>query len=198
MPPDAEKAPLPPELQGVTREELRDVYVAATRYAQSLLKSKARAEDVVQRAFEKLLTTRRWNPAGGVPLLHHMLGVVKSMVSDAFKSKAHERADRAHGEFQRDVGEKERSPEEATLDRAETEGRQSDAESELDRLEASVSGHDLAPRVLRCRRDGKVKASDIARELDVPVAQVYRANEMLKDHLRKIRAEGGEEESEES
>jgi hypothetical protein len=42
--------------------------------------------------------------------------------------------------------------------------------------------------VLRCRREhGLAKAGEIAAKLGIPVDQVYRANEVLKERLRTLR-----------
>jgi hypothetical protein len=42
--------------------------------------------------------------------------------------------------------------------------------------------------VLRCKSEGINKAADIARELNASPKEVYRAIELLKDHLTRMRA----------
>jgi DNA-directed RNA polymerase specialized sigma24 family protein len=194
MPPDEE---LPPELRAVSKAEFREVYTAATRLALALMKDRDRADLLVSDTFEKLLTTRRWDPKTK-PLLDHVLSSVMSIRSNTFRSKARARDDVAHEGFQREeAGMEAESPEAKTLARAKEEGAQADAEAELDALGKSVEKHALAPRVLACRRAGKTKRAEIADELGVSPEEVSLANDVLRDHLRKIRArrdkKGGEE-----
>ena len=195
MPPDEE---LPPELLTVSKEEFREVYAAATRFALALMRDRARADDLVSETFEKLLTTRRWDPTKK-PLLDHVLGAIRSNRSNRFHSKAGEHAAVAHEGYQREeAGMEAVSPETKNLERAEEEGAQADAEAELEALAKSVEKHAVAPRVLACRRAGKTKRSEIADELGVSPAEVSLANDVLRDHLRKIRARGSGKDGEET
>ena len=197
MPPDERRQQLPPEIAALSRDEFRAVYEQATQIVLGITKSKARTEELMQTAASLLLTTRRWNPNGG-PLLRHMVGIVRSVLSHSYRRENTERAERAahaRESFQREVlGMEAASPEDETIDGTATAERQAEAERELDELAASVADHPDAPRVLRMRREaeGKKKAADIARELDMPVGRVYRANDVLRRHLRRIRAERGE------
>jgi DNA-directed RNA polymerase specialized sigma24 family protein len=177
-----------PELAAVSKKELRDALESATQLALAMTKSKARADDIAQTAFERLLTTRRWNPSRG-PLVMHVLGIVRSLLNIAHRSKAPERDAKAHEGFHREVvGDHTGSPEDKALEQAEDTARSSKAASELDELQARVAHQAVPSGVLRCRTEGIDKAADIARKLKVPVEQVYRASELLRYHLKKIRA----------
>jgi DNA-directed RNA polymerase specialized sigma24 family protein len=175
-----------------TQEEVRNAYMAAMAVAMKILKSKSRAEEVVQDVFEALLTTRPWVRAKG-PFDRHVVGATCSIISNQRQSAAPKRDKQTQSGFQREViGHSALSPEQKTLDRAEEEGAQTDAEAELDALEASVADNPVAVAVLRCRRahEEPPKAAEIAREIGHPVELVYRANDVLKDHLRKLRSRG--------
>jgi DNA-directed RNA polymerase specialized sigma24 family protein len=198
MPPDKPRQELPAEIAALSREEFRSVFEQAMQIVLGFTKSKARTDELMQTASLLLFTTRRWNPRAG-PILGHLLGIVRSVLSHSYRHENSERGARAahaRESFQREVaGTEAASPEDETIDGTATEERRAEAERELDELAASVADHADAPRVLRSRRDadGKKKAADIARELDLPVERVYRANKLLLNHLRRIRAKRGTE-----
>jgi DNA-directed RNA polymerase specialized sigma24 family protein len=170
-----------------SKEDLRAAYVAAMAFALALTRSKARAQDVVQDAFERLLTTRPWDPSKG-PLDAHMMGIVRSLLNIARRSASARNEARAHEEYHAEVvGRQTESAEHETLEHAGAEERRTAAATVLEQLTARVAAHPVAPGVLRCRAEGLQKAGDIATALGVPVDQVYRANELLKEQLQKIR-----------
>lgn len=190
-PPPAETTTPPPraqcpELASVSREQLRDLLESVHHVVLGITKSTIRTDEIVQDTFEALMTTRRWN--GKQPLERHVIGIAMSLLHHQHASKAPQRDARAHAGFHREiVGTSVGSPEDETLDHAEDEDRQSSARRELAELEASVAAHPVAPRVLRCKADGIEKPADIARALSIPVEHVYRATELLREHLRRIR-----------
>ncbi len=156
--------------------------------ALGITRSKPRSEEIVQDAFERVMTTRPWSRRDR-SFEQHMVGVVYSLTNHAFTSAKPKQDREAHEGFQREeVGMEGASPEIKTLERAETEGRATRAEQELDELEASCTDNPTAREVLRCRREHElVKAGDIAAKLGIPVEQVYRANEALRERLKTIR-----------
>jgi len=169
-----------------SKEEVREAYVAAMRLAMAITRSKQRAEEVLQDAFERQLTTRRWDRCKG-PYDAFMLGVVRSLLSNAHRSAVPRKEARAHEGFHDEVaGRKTESYEHQTIEHAEAAERQMDAATALERLTAAVAGNPVASGVLRSRAEGLHKAGDIAAALGVPVEQVYRANEFLKLQLKKI------------
>jgi RNA polymerase sigma factor (sigma-70 family) len=190
-----------PELASLSREQVRELFVLVTAVARKIAKSAGGADELVQQTFEKLMTTRRWD--GQKPLEAHVIGVMKSLVSNQRRSEKRRddgkprRRDLAHEDFQREVsGEHTASPEERTLEHAEQESRDEEAEQELDELVASVAAHPLAPRVLQCRIDGLRKPREIAAKLGVSVDAVYRANDVLRRHLHALRRRGADDSSE--
>jgi DNA-directed RNA polymerase specialized sigma24 family protein len=189
---------LPPELASLSKTEMRDAYQAVAQLAFRITRSTSRTDELVQTTFERLLTTRRWDPEGG-PLLHHLMGVVKSLLSISYKSKAKKHDEIAHDGFHREVvGESAGSVEDAIIEHADREAEHAGAAAELDELVARVARHPDATRVLRLKIDtGIDDAAEIAVELDLPVTRVYRINEVLKYHLERIRAGKRHEEHEE-
>jgi len=171
-----------------TRDEVRAAYEAAMAVALAMTRSKERSREIVQDAFERILTTRPWSRAERT-FAEHAMNTVRSLVLHARVSKAGAHEKEVRADFQRDeVGHSAVSPEEKTLHRSEEEGRQSDAEEELDALANALAENAVARDVLRCRREhGLVKAGEIAAKLGIAVDQVYRANETLKERLRTLR-----------
>jgi DNA-directed RNA polymerase specialized sigma24 family protein len=165
--------------------------------ALAMTRSPQRAEDLVQNAVEATLTTRPWSRKERT-YKQHLVGAVWSMASHEHASRRPKMDAKAHeGWHREEVGERAASPEEKTLHRAEEEGRQMDAEAELDALDASLRDNETARAVLRCRREhGLVKAGEIAAKLGLPVEQVYRANEALRDHLKTLRKKDRKDEDE--
>lgn len=174
-----------------TPQEALEAMEAALVAGLGITRSKPRAEELVQNAFEATLRTRPWSRATRT-FAQHMVGVVWSLASHEHTSKKPAKDARAHAGFHNEeIGYAAASPEDKTLDRAEQETRQTDAERELDQLEAGLGDQPVARDVLRCRRQhGLVKAADIAQELGIEPGLVYRANELLRDRLRALRKRG--------
>jgi DNA-directed RNA polymerase specialized sigma24 family protein len=178
-----------PELAHVSRDEFRALREMAWLYAHRLTRSAALADDLTQRAFVLLYTTRRWNPQGETPLPRHLLGIVKSTVYNHRTSLAPGREAEAGAEFVRDRGETVGSPEDASLERDDAERRQTRAAEVLAELRARLSGHDVALTRLDLMAQGIEKPADQAESAGVPVQEIYRAREMTTYHLKKILAE---------
>jgi DNA-directed RNA polymerase specialized sigma24 family protein len=180
------------ELATVSRAKMRELFDLAYSVAMAITKSKARSDDIVQTTFERLMTTRRWD--GKKPIEAHVVGIVKSLVSNQHQGSKSERKAEAHDGFHREVvGQNSPSPEERTIEKAMDEARQTSAAGELEQLAAKVAAHPLAPRVLQKRADGLSKPADIARALGVSVDDVYRANDVLRRNLRSIRKDEGKD-----
>jgi DNA-directed RNA polymerase specialized sigma24 family protein len=176
-----------PELAAVTPKELQALFESLYRVALALTRSRARAEEVVENAFERLLTTRRWNP-GKAPLAKHLAYIVKSLVMHEESSTRPERDQAAAEGFYRETEtERAESSEQKNLLYAESASRQAEAARELEELRASVAHQPLVSEVLRKREEGLERAADVAQALGVPVERVYRANEVLREHLKRIR-----------
>jgi DNA-directed RNA polymerase specialized sigma24 family protein len=193
MPPDDTRTEIPPEIAALSKDEFRAIYEQATLIVLGITQSKTRTDELMQAASVLLLTTRRWDRDKG-PLLKHLVGIARSVLSHSYRREKTDRADRAAQDresFQREViGTEARSAEDDTVDRTDADERQVAAARELDELDASLPEGSDAQRVLRCRRAGekRKKPAEIAHELGLPVERVYRANKLLLHHVRRIRA----------
>jgi DNA-directed RNA polymerase specialized sigma24 family protein len=183
------RAAPPPELQGLTPEELKGLYESAWAFAYRLTKSKDLAYEITQTSFMLLYTTRRWNPDGPVPLARHMLGIVKSVVSNRRTAKGPKREAEAGATFLSAVGDTTRSAEEANLEHAEHERGRAGAERVLEKLRARLAGNDVALRRLEIMASSVDKPSEQARALKVRVEDIYRAREATQYHLKRIFAD---------
>lgn len=171
-----------------TRDEASEAYEAALIVALAITRSKDRADELVQQAFERMATTRPWSRAEKT-FADHAVNTVRSLAKHARINKAAAHDKEAHEGFhQHEIGHSAPSAEERTLDHAEDEGRQQSAQSEIAELDASLDDNPVARDVLHCRLEhGLTKAGEIADKLGIPVKQVYRANEALKERLHTLR-----------
>jgi DNA-directed RNA polymerase specialized sigma24 family protein len=184
-----------PELAAISKAQMRKLFELAYAVAMATTKSKERSDVIVQTAFERLLTTSRWDRKKPIDI--HIAGIVKSVASNQYKSEKSTRKVEAHDGFHREVvGTSHPSTEDAILESAGDDERQESASSELDELAAACADHPLAPRVLQVRIETGGKASDIARALGVSSDEVYRANDVLRRNLRAIRKRKGRGEEE--
>ncbi len=168
-------------------EETQDAHAAALKLAISITHSKQKARDVVQDAYEKVLTTRHWDE-GRVAFEQHLCGVVRSLLSHEYHAAArrHERA--VTEAFQDEVvGRRQESIEEQLVKHEAVLEREAAEASILERLKVSIAHHGVAPGVLRCHSEGIYKSAAIAQALGVSVDSVYRAQEVLQYHLRRIK-----------
>jgi DNA-directed RNA polymerase specialized sigma24 family protein len=177
-----------PELANVTKEEFRDLYEATWAFARRIARSNDLADELTQTAFALLLTTRRWNPHGEVPLAKHLMGTVKSTLSNRRTSKKPEREAEAAEEVTRDVGETTASPERMHLDRNEAAREEAKATRTLDTLRARLAGKPIALARLDLVARGIDKPSEQAHVLKVSVEEIYRAREATQYHLSRIYA----------
>jgi DNA-directed RNA polymerase specialized sigma24 family protein len=188
---------LPPELRAVPRAELVSAMRVVRAFVIKKTKSKLLADDFVPNVFVKITRTRRWNPAKG-PFSRHYMLCMKSELSNYWKSKAPEKEAEAHEGFGREELPTKTPSVEDDIIREETEAevaaaRQAKAARELLLLRARIAGHELMPGVLAALEHGTEERAAIARELRVPAQKVYRALDLMRHHLKKIRETEGEE-----
>jgi DNA-directed RNA polymerase specialized sigma24 family protein len=182
---------LPPELKSLPRAEL----ALALKKARILVRRKSGsdqiADDLVPSTFLKMTTTRRWDPAKG-SFVRHFLGAVQSELGNLWKKEARAR-ERPVGDDSdlSDVEEGLLSAPSGECEIVSRADRLAKAERELRTLRERIAENPLLVRVLAKREEGVERAADIATALGEPVKDIYRANELLKYHLRKIREERG-------
>jgi DNA-directed RNA polymerase specialized sigma24 family protein len=177
----------PASLAAISKDEFRAIWRSATQVALRFTKSKLRADELMSDVYEKLVTKRLWS--GKEPLEEHLIGIMKSLLYIQRRSKKGEREVEAQKGFQREVRpEVVASVEEAAIETGDAAEREADATRELEELQRRAAKHPVMSGVLRCKAAGTHKAADIAVALNVPVQQVYRAIELLKDHMQRMRA----------
>lgn len=201
--PESEREPeedaqltLPPELAAVPKAELESVLRAGFLFVVKRTKSKEFAENLVSTAYFKMATTRRWDP-NKTKLIAHFLGVIRSLASHHYTSKAPERDEEAHEGFHREMSAAHSSSaEDAIVESDDAQERQAAAATLLEQLEARIANHPLAPKVLACKAK-EMTPAEIARDLGVPVGDVYGAIKLIKHHLQKLREGDGVKEKSE-
>src|ERR1019366_5253231 len=69
----------PVDIRKLEKEELEELYEAVLLAAERLTRSATVAEDLTQKTFEALLTTRPWDESRPTSLGRHLYGIVKSL-----------------------------------------------------------------------------------------------------------------------
>jgi DNA-directed RNA polymerase specialized sigma24 family protein len=186
---------IPSEIRAMPADELHAAWRAATLVALRATRSPQAAGEAVSDAFQVVCRTNAWDPARGA-FLPYFLGVLKRMLLASHRG--HKREGLAKQAYRREVLPASVSSHETDLlaraeeaaEPARTARRHALAARRLAELERRIAQHPLAPAVLRCKAEGlERRPADVAATLGVPVAQVYRAVEVLKYHLNRIRAE---------
>jgi hypothetical protein len=182
---------LPPELRTLPKAELQAALRVVRAWVISQTKSKALADELVPNVYLKMTRTRRWNSAKG-PFARHFMLCAKSEKNHHFASKAPEKeAEARQGYAREELPTAAASPEDLIV-RAETESEQAAAGQaraifELEQLRARTAQHELMPQVIACIARGIEDSGAIAHELGVPVVKVYRAKDLIRHHIKKIR-----------
>ncbi len=192
-PPEAAAAgAVPPEIAALPPEEFRRIWEATTLVVFRITRSKVRTDQLMSDLFEKLTTTRRWDPSRR-SLESHMRGALSSMMTHEYHSKKPEREAAAHaGHYREERGHHDPSPEQRILDASEAEERRAAAARQLESLEKWAERDPVMKGVLRGKADGK-KPAEIARDLGVAPHEVYKAIRALKEHMERMRAKQKDE-----
>lgn len=178
---------LPPAFAAVSDEEL---YAACDELMSACFKvRKHQAQDLFWQVWEKVLTTRPFNPTRG-KLKGWLERVATSVCSNEYKKekRARLREAVAHEGFQREeVGALNApSAEGLALDHADASVRQDAARTFLERLRARLAKLPLALRVIDEQEKGNDKPMDIAAALGVPRDAVYAAKESVRYHAAAL------------
>jgi hypothetical protein len=144
------------------------------------------AEDLTQRAFWALMTTRPWNEESGTPLLNHMIGIFNSLLSHERTSKRPENERTAEVEWASAVGDVAVSTEEAHLLRAIGAEREHDAAAAIGELAKRASGSPVEMSVLSAMLDGVTAPAEQAEYTKHPIEEVYLARQRLRRLAQSI------------
>jgi DNA-directed RNA polymerase specialized sigma24 family protein len=184
---------------GVPDDQWTEAWVAVLTFGLSVTKSSARADDLRQEAFARLMTTRPWRREQQPSFVKHMLLVASSVLKHEGKAqarRAHHEAD-AGAEYKRDRGDTA-SPEEDMLEHAESLRRKDRAASVLAELRRRLADYPLELRVIehiaqaQDRDDEEPeKPAEIAQALGVRVEEVYRACARIKRYRASVYAAVG-------
>jgi len=182
---------LPPELAALPPGELHAVFEEALIIATRMTSSPARARELLSALYVKLTTTRRWD-ATKAPLRPFVVYTLRQLLRSERAEGFSPRERKANEGFHREIRpERVDSPEEMNLEKAEADRREALAIRELAELERRIAHLPLAKRIVEAERERDFeKPAHLAAHLGEPVENVYRAQEMLRYHLRKIREEG--------
>ena len=191
---------LPPELATLPPGELHAIFEEVLLLATRWLKSPARARELLSDVYRKLTTTRRGDPQKGTLRLY-VVHMMRSLLRDQIQVKPGAREVAAREGYHREMRpERVDASDEMHLDRADADRRKAKAARELAKLEVRIEKLPLARRVLEAQRDAGEDddfstPGKLAEHLGVPVKDVYRALEMLRYHIAKIREEDDESET---
>jgi DNA-directed RNA polymerase specialized sigma24 family protein len=197
--------PAPPPGLAVSEKEWEDAWIAVLDFALRVTGSLARADDLRQEAYARLLTTRRWTPDRPTPFLRHMLLTASSLLKH--ENKARQRREKyeadAGAEYKRERGVATPSPQEDQLEEAERVRRREWAVRVLAELRRRLAGFPLELRLidhaeqLEAKDEELETPAELARILGVGVEEVYRARARIRRYKEGVVAavRGPDEES---
>jgi hypothetical protein len=182
---------LPPELAALPPGELHAIFEEALILATRMTKSPARGRELLSALYKKVTTTRRWD-ATRAPLRPFVVYTLRQLMRSERAEGYSPRERKANEGYHREIRpERVDSAEEMILEKAEADRREAKAIRELAELERRIAGLPLAKRIVEAQRERDFeKPAHLAAYLREPVEDVYRAQEMLRYHLKKIREEG--------
>jgi DNA-directed RNA polymerase specialized sigma24 family protein len=193
----------PPGL-GVPEDEWAVAWSRVLLLGLRVTDSLARAEDIRQEAYLRLITTRRWD-RDRHSFLKHMLLVATSILKHGDKARArrtHYEAE-AGAEYKRERGVTTPSPEHDMLEHAENERSRDFAVRALAELRRKLAGFPVELRLvdhaeqLEARDEELEKPAELAKAMGVRVEEVYRALARIRRYKESVYAavRGSSEES---
>jgi DNA-directed RNA polymerase specialized sigma24 family protein len=159
-----------------------------------LTRSREAAEELTQKAFTALMTTRPWDPSRPTSLERHLFGIVKSLKWADGISKGRAIEHRAAMEHVA-IAESGRSAEVLSLERARRESDEARATRRVQALQAKLGGREPETSILASMAEGIKKPAELAARLETPVGQIHEALARIRRYMKTIlAAEGGEDE----
>jgi hypothetical protein len=198
--------PSQPAGLGVPAKEWEDAWIAVLRFAYRITNSLARAADLRQETYLRLLTTRQWTPDRGTPFVRHMLLVTSSILKH--ESKARHRREkyeaRSGAEYKRERGDQTPSAEEDILEVAQQTRDRERAVLMLAELRRRLAGFSLELAIIDRLEQAESNDQEFetpaehAKALGVRVEEVYRARARIRRYKEGVVAavDDGREESE--
>jgi DNA-directed RNA polymerase specialized sigma24 family protein len=176
----------------------RDLWVLVFKAAIKLTRSEARAADLTQQTFLRLLTTSPWSE-GGIPIEAHLIGILSSVYSHEAASHVKRRElELRYAKDQEETAEPAPSPEGAILDHAERVTEKDRALDRVDKLRVKLAGRQPELAICDFMADGVTKPSQLAVLTGRSVYEVNEALRRIRRYMSRIlAAERGEDEDEE-
>jgi DNA-directed RNA polymerase specialized sigma24 family protein len=195
----------PPGLE-VPEKEWEQAWRAVLDLGLRLTNSTARADDIRQETYVRLLTTRPWRKDQQPSFLRHVLLVASSILKNQGRDRARRRDYEADwgAEHKRDRGNTTPSAEQDMLEHAQREPKRERAVGVAIELRRRLAAFPLELRIIDHAEAQEAKdeefgaSSEVAEALRVPVEQVYRALARIRRYKERVYAAvgGNDEESE--
>ena len=188
----------PVDIRKLEKVELEELYEAVLLAAVRLTRSPAVAEDLTQKTFEALLTTRPWDESRPTSLVRHLYGIVKSLKWADRVSMARAIEHQAAMEYIA-LAESGLSAETMSLDRAAREEQETLAARLVEALRAKLAGRQPETAIADFMAEGINKPAELATRVGLPVKKVYEAIKRIRAITERIiAAESGDDEEVES
>jgi DNA-directed RNA polymerase specialized sigma24 family protein len=182
------------DVRTMTPKERYELHELVLAFAERITRSRDAAENLVQEAFLRLMTTRPWDPLGKTTLERHMCGIVKSLLWAERTSKRPEIERLAVAEHVL-LAEGGRSAETMSLDRAEREDKEALGSQRAGKLRAMLKGRKLELLVLDIMQDeGLRKPAELAARTRKSAAAIDVSLRRIRRYMKRIvAAERGED-----
>jgi DNA-directed RNA polymerase specialized sigma24 family protein len=183
------------DIDTMSNERRRELWLMVFRIARSLTRSNERAEDLTQQVFERLEKTSPYVPGGEITLEAHVGGILKSVYSNeaASDTKRRDREQRYVAE-QAALSENVASPEEAML-AEEPSAERGHAARLVEKLGIKLAGRQPDVAVCDLMADDTTKPAHIAKALGCTPDEVREALKRIRRYMKNIvAAERGEDE----
>jgi DNA-directed RNA polymerase specialized sigma24 family protein len=186
------------DIRTLKKEELEELYEAVLLAAVRLTRSRKVAEDLTQKTFEALLTTRPWDESRPTSLARHLYGIVKSLKWADRISMARAIEHQAAMEYIA-LAESGQSAETISLERAAREEQEMAAARLVETLRAKLAGRQPETAIADVMAEGINKPAELSTRLGLPVKKVYEAIKRIRAITERIlAAEGSDDEEVES
>jgi DNA-directed RNA polymerase specialized sigma24 family protein len=182
------------DIDTLSRERRRELWVLVFRLARAATGSNERAEDLTQKTFIRLGTTSPWAP-GDNSLEAHLGGILKSVYSNEAASDVKRRKlERRYAAEQAVLSEVVPSPEVALLAEEPSPGR-INAVRLVEKLRLKLAGRQPDAAICDLMADDTTKPAHMAKVLGCTPHEVREALKRIRRYMKTIvAAERGEDE----
>jgi DNA-directed RNA polymerase specialized sigma24 family protein len=189
----------------VSEKEWADAWIDVLDLGLRVTESNARADDIRQEAYVRLLTTRPWTPERGTPFVRHMLSTASSILKHENKAQHRRKGYEAHGgaQYKRDRGIATPAPEQDMIEHAQRLRSRDRAVRVIAELRRRLAGFPLELRLIdhaaqaEASGDAGETPAELATILGATVEEIYRARARIRRYKEGVYAAigGSSEES---